>query len=97
MINGSEVPVPDANGIKTLEKLIKLEAQCYGQNPRNAMFSYSGIATTQDEARPLVNTGKRKFYVQSGARFSGRSVAGSAASAGVGSTVQGSAKGRAGS
>ena len=95
IVDGNEVPVPDEKGVKLLEKLVKLEAQAFGQNPRTAMFSFSGIGTTHDEVRPFINTGKKRFYTQSGARFAGRSINALAANAGVGSTVQGTSRGKA--
>jgi len=89
MIDGEEQAVPDPIGWKVLKEMLHTEARLYGQNPRTAMFSTSGVGLSSEEARPLVNMSKRRVYSTNTARFSGTSIAARSSNAGVGSTVQG--------
>ncbi len=92
MIDGEERVVPDREGWKVLNDMLKTEGRLYGQNPRTAMFSNSGVGLPSEDARSLVNMSKRRLHTLNAARFSGTSIAARTANAGVGSTVQAGAR-----
>ncbi len=77
---------------KIFKDVLITEARLYGQNPRTAMFSWTGIGTTQDESMSLINMSKRRAHSRNVARLTGVSLANRGNAAGVGSTVQGTSR-----
>lgn len=77
---------------KIFKDVLITEARLYGQNPRTAMFSWTGVGTTQDESLSLINMSKRRAHSRNVARLTGVSLANRGSSAGVGSTVQGTSR-----
>lgn len=71
---------------------LSLEARLYGQNPRTAMFSWTGVGAPQDESVALINMSRKRMHSRNASRLTGTSLSNRSASAGVGSTVQGSTR-----